>query len=65
MIHSIQLTALLVLLVMPIGGQIDRDSDVQLYKMVRYDSLPLWLQSSPFPRWQDTYAIVFEQEMLA
>ncbi len=65
MIHSIQLIALSVLLVMPIGGQIDRNSDVQLYEMVKYDSLPIWLPFTPFPRWQDTYAIVFEQEMLA
>lgn len=65
MIYSVQLIVLSVLLVIPMGSQADQDSGIPLSEMVRYDSLPLWQQSSPFPRWQDTYAIVFEQEMLA
>ncbi len=65
MIYSVQLIVLSVLLVIPLGGKASLESGVQLSEIVKYDSLPLWQQSSPFPRWQDTYAIVFEQEMLA
>ncbi len=33
--------------------------------LVRYRQQPMWWQSGLFPRWNDTYVIVFEQEMLA
>lgn len=31
----------------------------------RYSQEPLWRQTSLFPRWNDTYVVVFEQKMLA
>ncbi|MBN0989705.1 hypothetical protein [Amphritea pacifica] len=31
----------------------------------RYSQPPLWWQMSLFPRWNDTYVVVFEQKMLA
>ncbi|WP_019623176.1 hypothetical protein [Amphritea japonica] len=65
MIYSVKWVVLSVLLVFPLGELTGRDSGVQFSGIVRYERLPLWQQSNPFPRWQDTYAVVFEQEMLA
>ncbi|SER11110.1 hypothetical protein SAMN03080615_03967 [Amphritea atlantica] len=31
----------------------------------QYSQQPLWWQTSLFPRWNDTYVVVFEQKMLA
>ena len=36
-----------------------------LPNFTRYSQEPLWRQTSLFPRWNDTYVVVFEQKMLA
>ena len=65
MIYSVQWIVLSVMLVLPLGALPGHNSGVQSSYTVRYERLPLWQQSSPFPHWQDTYAVVFAQEMLA
>lgn len=59
-----QILALAILLGLP---QIDlaASQDAPLLSAA-YHSEPLhWRQTRLFPRWEDTYVVVFEQEMLA
>ncbi len=65
MIYSVQWIVLSVLLVLPLGALSGHNSSVQPSSTARYERLHLWQQPSPFSHWQDTYAVVFEQEMLA
>lgn len=65
MIYSVQVIVLMVVLVTSLGSPATGGSEILQPGLVKYESLPLWQQSNPFPRWQDTYAIIFEQEMLA
>ncbi|GGK85133.1 hypothetical protein [Amphritea balenae] len=68
MIRIVQLCMLSLLLALPLSGiNTDRLSEAQAAPSVAslYDVTPYWKQAMSFPRWEDTYVVVFEQEMLA
>lgn len=46
-------------------GDLSYISSGLIQSFSRYSQEPLWRQTSLFPRWNDTYVVVFEQKMLA
>lgn len=46
-------------------GDLSDMSSGLIQRFSRYSQEPLWRQTSLFPRWNDTYVVVFEQKMLA
>lgn len=64
MIHSIRLIMLVFLLAVAYLSSTGVGI-ANLQTVGGYHQEPLWRLTTPFPRWNDTYVIVFEQEMLA
>ena len=62
---TVKLLLLAVLLALPQTAQLNESQADYLVRTSFYDATPYWKQTMVFPRWQDTYEVVFEQEMLA
>ncbi|WP_428037088.1 hypothetical protein [Amphritea sp.] len=64
MIRSTRLLMMVFLVVVTCASSIGTGSE-SLWMVGRYHQQSLWWQGDLFPRWNDTYVVVFEQEMLA